>query len=324
MAYETARRALGQSVAADPAFAIAHATLARAYDELDYTERAKDSMLRAVAAAQESRLTPDGERKLRAMQFMVSRDYQRAAPLVRQIEAESAAADRPAAALESGWLTRLMDDSESATAAFRRALSESVPRGGALRLGFMFGRQEGKDDLALAAFTDAEYLYRSSGNDEGVTQTLLERANLLDRRSREREALPIIEQGLAVARTVGNRFQEIRLRSLQATAIRDLGDTSRAAELTRQCVEMALTENMDNLAANGLIDLGNIHLRTGDTCRRTAFSPRPRHGPSRTGPPHRGRALVSLASLCGQVLDRRKPGSSSRRGSPSIAVPATG
>ena len=78
---------------ADPAFAIAHATLARAYDELDYTERAKDSMLRAVAAAQESRLTPEGERKLRAMQFMVSRDYQRAAPLVRQIEAESAAAE---------------------------------------------------------------------------------------------------------------------------------------------------------------------------------------------------------------------------------------
>ena len=74
----------------------------------------------------------------------------------------------------------------------------------------MFGRQGGKDDLALAAFTDAEYLYRSSGNDEGVTQTLLERADLLDRRSREREALPIIEQGLAVARTVGNRFQEIR------------------------------------------------------------------------------------------------------------------
>ena len=41
----------------------------------------------------------------------------------------------------------------------------------------------------------------------GVTQTLLERANLLDRRSREREALPIIEQGLAVARTVGNRLR---------------------------------------------------------------------------------------------------------------------
>ena len=302
MAYETARRALEQSVAADPAFAIAHATLARAYDELDYTERAKDSMLRAVAAAQESRLTPEGERKLRAMQFMVSRDYQRAAPLVRQIEAESAAADRPAAALEAGWLAQLMDDSESATAAFRRALALNPSLAAArLRLGFMFGRQGGKDDLALAAFTDAEYLYRSSGNDEGVTQTLLERANLLDRRSREREALPIIEQGLAVARTVGNRFQEIRLRSLQATAIRDLGDTSRAAELTREYVEMALTENMDNLAANGLIDLGNIHLRIGDT---RAAEPHFRRAldTARRGRVRRieARALVSLASLCEQ------------------------
>ena len=33
------RAAPSSSVAADPAFAIAHATLARAYDELDYTER---------------------------------------------------------------------------------------------------------------------------------------------------------------------------------------------------------------------------------------------------------------------------------------------
>ena len=232
MAYETARKALEQTIAIDPAFALAHASLARAYDELDYTDRAKDAMLRAIAAAQESRLTADAERRLRALQFMVQRDYERAAPLVRQVEAEATGTDRAAAALESGWLAQQMEHSEAAAAAFERALTlEPWYAAAKLRLGFLFGRQGGKDDMALSAFREAEQLYRAAGNTEGVTQTLLEQANLLDRRNREKEALPIIEQALTVARGVGNRYQEIRLRFLQATAIRDLGDTTRAADL---------------------------------------------------------------------------------------------
>src|SRR4029453_16617032 len=119
MTYETARRSLEESVKAHPRVALAYATLARAYDELDYTERAKDAMLRAVTAAQESRLTLADQRKLRAMQFMVSREYERAAPLLQQIEADAAGPDRPAAALESGWLAQLRDDSEGAAAAFK-------------------------------------------------------------------------------------------------------------------------------------------------------------------------------------------------------------
>jgi serine/threonine protein kinase len=302
MTYETARRSLEESVKADPRFALAFASLARAYDELDYTERAKDAMLRAVTAAQESRLTPADERKLRAMQFMVSREYERAAPLLQQIEAEAAGPDRPAAALESGWLAQQMDDSEGAAAAFKRAVDLNPSYAAArLRLGFMFGREGGKDDLALAAFTEAEHLYRAAGNDEGFTQTLLERANLLDRRSREKEALPIIEQALAVTRTVGNRAQEIRLRLLQATAMRDLGDMARAADLTRQAVEMALTENMDNVAASGLIDLGNVFLRSVDVRAaepyfRRALDTAQRGGVRRA----EARARVSLGSLCEQ------------------------
>ena len=147
MAYETARKAFEQTVAIDPAFALAHASLARAYDELDYTDRAKDAMLRAIAAAQESRLTPDDGRRLRALQFMVQRDYERAAPLVRQVEAEATGTGQAAAALESGWLAQQMENSEAAAAAFERALTLDPSYAAAkLRLGFLFGRQGGKDD----------------------------------------------------------------------------------------------------------------------------------------------------------------------------------
>ena len=42
--YEDARAAFQEAQAADPGFALAHAMLARAYDEMDYSDRAKDSM----------------------------------------------------------------------------------------------------------------------------------------------------------------------------------------------------------------------------------------------------------------------------------------
>jgi tetratricopeptide (TPR) repeat protein len=267
MTYETARKALEQTVAIDPTFALAHASLARAYDELDYTDRAKDSMLRAVTAAQESRLTPDDERRLRALRFMVSRDYERAVPVVAQLESEASGSDKAAAALESGWLAQQMEDSNAASAAFERALKIAPSNAAAkLRLGFMFGRRGGQNDLALAlqAFTEAEQLYGASGDYEGATQTLLERANLLVRRSRQKEALPVIERALSVAQTVGNHYQEVRLMLLKGTALRDLNETAGAMTLVREAVERANSENMDNLATSGQIDLANIYLRMGD------------------------------------------------------------
>jgi len=161
-----------------------------------------------------------------------------------------------------------MEDTEAAAAAFGRALALDPSYAAAkLRLGFLLGRQGGKDEQALAAFGEAEALYRMAGNIEGVTQTLLERANLLDRRNREKEALPVIEQALNTARAVGNRYQEVRLRFIEAAAVRDLGETERAAALVREAIETALSENMDNLAANGQIDLGNIFLRADDFAR---------------------------------------------------------
>ena len=103
-----------------------------------------------------------------------------------------------------------------------------------------------------------------AGNIEGVTQTLLERANLLDRRNREKEALPVIEDALTMARAVGNRYQEVRLRFIEATAVRDLGETERAPRSCVTRIDTALAENMDNLAANGQIDLGNLFLRADE------------------------------------------------------------
>ncbi len=263
MTYETARKSLEQAVSVDPAFALAHASLARAYDELDYTDRAKDSMLRAVAAAQDSRLTDADDRKLRALQFMVSRDYARAAPLVKQTSKP-----RPAlriarrrrsnpAGLRSRWRTPTRRPPHSAA---RSRSTRRMPRR-SFASGSCSAGRAARTNQALAAFGEAEHLYRTAGNLEGVTQTLLERANLLDRRNRENDALPVIDEALTMARAVGNRYQEVRLRFIRRPPSAISAIPSEPPRSSRDAIDAALAENMDNLAANGQIDLGNLYLR---------------------------------------------------------------
>ena len=302
MTYETARRRFEQAIAADPKFALAHASLARAYDELDYTDRAKDSMLRAVATAEQNRLSAADQRKLHALQFMVSRDYEHAAPLLRQIENGANDPERAAAALESGWLAQLEEDTQGAASAYQRAVKLD-PRYAAakLRLGYILGRLGQRDQDAFQAFTDAEKLYNAASDFEGVAETLYQRANLLTRRNRDAEALPVIDRALSVAQAVGNRYQQIELESLQSRAFRNLGDNPRAAKLAQQVIDEAIAERMDNLAISGLIDLGNSFLVRRDTASaeppyRQALSLAQRNGIRRSA----ARAQASLASLAEQ------------------------
>jgi serine/threonine protein kinase len=305
MTYEAARKALEQAISADPNFAVAHAELARTYDEMDYSDRAKDSMLRAITVAQESRPSRADELRLRALQFMVSRDYDRAVPLLQQLEDEANGREKASAALESGWLAQQREDTEAAATAYERALTLQPDYAAArLRLGFILGRRGGKDDLALKTFTEAENLYSASSDYEGITETLLQRANLLNRRNRAMEAMPIIDRALTVARTVGNRYQEIRLLLLQGVAVRSLGQTVRATQLAQQAIDTAEAANMDNLASSGLLDLGNSFLIRGDLRFAEPIFRRAldlaRRGKVRRS---EARAKASLISLCEQ--DRR-------------------
>ena len=102
MTYEAARRSFERAMPSDSKFVVAQASLAWAYDRLDYTDLAKETMLRTVRAAQDSRLSASHQRRIRALQALVSRDYNCAAPLFRQLEETAAAADRASSALESG------------------------------------------------------------------------------------------------------------------------------------------------------------------------------------------------------------------------------
>ena len=298
MTYEAARRALEEAVAADPKFALAQATLARSYDELDYSDLAKDAMLRALTLAGETRLSGVNARKLRASLFMVSHDYERAAPLFAELEKEATKTEKPAAALESGWVAQQRGDTDGAATAYERAL-KMAPRYAAakLRLGFIAGRR-GQLDAALRAYTEAEALYSATSDYEGITESLLQKATLLVRSSRAAEAMPLLENALAVSNTVSSPSQQIRLELAKGVATRYLGDAGRASDLAQHAVDQAVSQKMENVATGGLIDLGNAFLVRGDLQAaeqyyRRALDFARRH----KGRRNEARALFSLGSL---------------------------
>jgi eukaryotic-like serine/threonine-protein kinase len=305
MTYGAARRALEQAVAADPGFALAHANLARAYQELNYSELAKESMLRAVTIAQESRLTSRDRLKLRAVQLLVSRDYERALPVFRELERSARPPEKRAAALESGWLAQQREDTEGAAAAYVRALKLDASYAAArLRLGYILGRRRNVD-AAVTAFHEAETLYAAESNYEGVTECLLQEASLLNRSSRSAEADQLMERALVVGRAAGSTYQQIRLQLVQGVAARNMGDTARSRTLARQAIDRAVAEKMDGLATSGLIDLGNSYFIDGylaeaeqafQKARDLAVRARMRREESR--------ALLSLGSLYEQ---KRRP-----------------
>jgi serine/threonine protein kinase/Tfp pilus assembly protein PilF len=264
MAFDSARKAFDLAVEADPKFALAQASLARAYEEMGYSEQAKEQMLRAMEVEQQINLSSKDTKRFRILQYMVSHQYDNAVPLLQQLEQDADKQDRPAAALECGWLAEKQYDTEGAAAAYERALQMNPGYAAAhLRLGYIRQRR-GEDELALGSFTKAETLYRTSSDSEGITETLYQRASFLNRRSRAAEAMESIDQAIALAHAIENRYQEIRLQLLQSAVVRKLGDNARASESAQQAIDAALKENMDNLAASGRLALGNVFFNSGD------------------------------------------------------------
>ena len=264
MVFDSARKFFHKAVEIDPKFALAHASLARAYDEMNYSVKAKEQMMRAMEMEQEFNLSSKDTKRFHVFQFIVWHQYENAAPLLQQLERDADKQGKPAAALECGWLAEKLDDTEGAAEAYERALQINPDFAAAhLRLGYIQQRR-GEDELALQNFTTAENLYRTSNEYEGTTESLYQRASFLNRRSRAEEAMESIEEAIDMARMTENRYQEIHLQLLKSSVLRKLGESDRASELAQQTIDDALNEGMDDLATSGMISLGNVFLGIGD------------------------------------------------------------
>lgn len=253
---------LRHAVDADDKFALAHARLAEAFTELDYTVEAKDEMLSARrVVADGTALDQIGGLYLDAIEATVTRKLPAAINAYAEI-----AKLKPSEAetyLDLGRAFENQDELDKAIEQYLRAtsLDQNNPAP-PLRLGVLYGRRQ---DLSKSnvAFDKAESLYKENQNFEGRAEVSYQRGYLLSQMMRLPEGRGAAEQSLAVAKLAENTYQQVRALLLLSTIAYSSGDTAQAQQFATKALELARAKGMENLTTQGLLDLGNALMMKG-------------------------------------------------------------
>ena len=262
-AYHQASKALERAVEADDKFAMAHARLAEAWAELDYTDKAKDELLRVTALVPERSVLPRIEALyLEAITATISRDFPRAVQAYGEVA--RLMPDQPFTYVDLG---RAFEKNEQADKAIENYI-EATKRDpqyvtGFLRLAILYSRMQ--DTAKATAMLDrAETLYQSLSSVEGRTEVLYQRGLLLRDIGKLAEAKAQFQQALDMARATGNEWQQINaLLDLSRISLAE-GTMAKAQEYASEAIEFAQQRGLENLAIGGLLDLGRVFVTRGD------------------------------------------------------------
>jgi tetratricopeptide (TPR) repeat protein len=296
----SAARALERAVVADPGFALAHARLADVWDEIGYTEKAKEEMLRALAVAQ----APRGRDALLldAIRSYISGDNPGAIRRFSQLAARASRTERAQYLIDLGRAYLRNDQGKAALDAYRQAV-QADPRspGAHLRAAIQLARQ-GQRDPAAHEFGEADSTFQTLGNIEGQIDVRHFQAQELMQRSLP-AARELEEKTLQMARAISSTTQEIAaLSSLAHIAIAQ-GRIQDGEAAANAAIEKSRHAGLPYFEAICVNDLGNAFfqqdLARAETEFQRALEVARRHGLRRA----EARAQFSLASVHSAAKD---------------------
>jgi tetratricopeptide (TPR) repeat protein/predicted Ser/Thr protein kinase len=297
--YLKAANALDRAVSIDPVFALAHARLADASDELDDATRAREEVLKAVAPdSPRSRLSRLDDLAVEAIRRTLTNDAAGAAVVYGELLARSPDSEKAAVLLDLGRAYEKAGQPDKARASFLEAARRSPQYAAAfLRLGVLDRRAQRVAD-AERDLGQAESLYRALSNAEGLTEVLYQRAVMANKRGEIQQAASLLDQALQLARTTGNYQQQIAGLLQLSNVETHQGDTAAAERHATEATDLAHARGLEPLAAGGLLDVGNAHFVHGDLAEAEDCFTRclelARHSHA---PRAEARALISLGSL---------------------------
>lgn len=262
--YYKASQALARAVGRDPQFSMAHARLAEAWLELDYSDRAKEEMLRAVPPGATPRLTRAEQDYEQAIGATLTGDLAAAVSKYRDLVEHAAEEDKANAWLDLGRAYERQEDLKDALAAYQQA-DRKQPQNPAvkLRLAAQYARQV---DQAHAdpAFHEAESIYRGLSNFEGVAEVEYQRGMLANRLGRLQEARTLLAQALDMAQHIGSLSQQIQVMIQMSSVDQYLNNPTQAEADAARAIDLARADGLETLTMRGLVDLGNAYFTRGD------------------------------------------------------------
>ncbi|MGD0867953.1 MAG: protein kinase [Bryobacteraceae bacterium] len=296
--YYKASKALEQAVERDPRFTMAHARLAEAWFELDFTDKAREEMLRASPPGSHPRLTRVEESYLQALQMTLTGDFPGAVVGYREIVGRTADSGKADAYLDLGRALEKNEKLKEAVDSYREAAGRQSQNPAAwLRLAILYGRQMDQAKAA-EAFAKAEPIYRSLSNFEGVSEVLYQRAVLANRLGKTAEARASLEQALELSRHIGSQAQQIVVLLALSAAEQRMSHFSEAQTDATEAIDLARANGMESLTARGLVELGNAYFLKGDAENaKRYFTQSLEYARRYRSERNEARALFSLGSL---------------------------
>jgi tetratricopeptide (TPR) repeat protein/tRNA A-37 threonylcarbamoyl transferase component Bud32 len=302
-AYLSGRVALEEAIAKFPQHALAYARLAEANAELDDEEAAKGYLLQvSTLVTDESRLPRVERLRLQAVRALVLRDVDTSVGLYRELVERNAS--EPGSWLDLGRAQEAAGLRTAAGESYKHAIERDRQYAAAyLRLGYVQGLESQREE-ALAAFAEAERLYRASSDIEGQTEVLVKRGLFLDAIGELKAAKEDLQRALTLATSAKSLNQQVRIQLALSSVTASDGRFAESEKIAAAAIQQAMRNNLETVAADGLVDVAATLMQAGrldDAAARVTEAIRlaDRRGARRTA----ARARVQLASVH-QVADR--------------------
>ena len=253
--YESSKQ-LERSISNDDGFALAHARLAQAYHELDNTDKAREELLRALSLRDQSGLSSQDSLYVDAVSATVGQQFQKAIEHYHKLADQAADSDKASAYLDLGRAYQRTENIDRAQEYYEKAIgADSQSAAAHLRLAMLFGsrRQDAKN--AEEQFSQAQFLYDNTFNQEGSAEVLYQRAVLLATNQLP-QAMKYLEDALKISQNAKNEYQIVRTTLHMSALLYAQGDTKKATDLATEAINRAKNGGNVYLATTGLINLG--------------------------------------------------------------------
>ncbi|MFS8086622.1 MAG: tetratricopeptide repeat protein, partial [Acidobacteriota bacterium] len=304
-AFFKSSKILQQAVSDEDSFALAHARLAEAWMELDFSDKAKDELIRANELVPERSALPELDAlRLQAITETLKSEFAKAVEDYRLLASRVPDAEKSFALVDLGRAYEKNEQIDKAIESYQAATKLNPHYAAAfLRLGVAFRRSQRFSD-ALAALDQAQKFFDLSNEIEGITEALYQRGVLFSQQGKVVEAQAQLQKALERSVALENKDQQIKTLQRLSNTLIVAGNTEQAQKYSQQAMELARANGMENLTTAGLIDIGNSFFVKGDFAEAEKnFNEALRLAELYKGSRNKARALLSLSSLRSQQGD---------------------
>jgi serine/threonine protein kinase/Tfp pilus assembly protein PilF len=262
-AYYQASKMLSRAISIDDGFAMAHARLAEAWSEMDYTIKAKDEMLRVASLVPDRSMLPQSDGLyLDAINAFVTRDYGIAIKSYKEIVRRKP--KDASAYVDLGRAYEKNDDLGNALQSYAEATNlDPLYATAFLRIAILYNRQQKFAEASLA-LDKAEAIFQASGNMEGHAEVLYRRGVLLRDNGKLAEGRTLLEKALEIANANGNESQKVNTLLELSRLSYIAGEPAKEQEYAKEAIDFAQQHGVEVLAMRGLNELGLALQAGGD------------------------------------------------------------